>query len=747
MAVASRRTRLESLMIDFLLQVLWEAWNIFKQASVFLLFGFFIAGVLAVLVPEKALSKLFRTGKVKSVLWASTIGAPLPLCSCGVLPAALGLHRQGATPGATVAFLIATPETGADSISLTYALMDPITTVFRPVAAVLTALTAGLSVNLFGTRKAAKHPQAQAHSSSGAMQSQMAQSDALSPVHSHAHQHAAEPSSRPHAEEGGAATGAAGVWHAVKRIHHYAFRQLLDDTGYWIVLGIVLSAVVAAALPPAFFERYLDSELASMLVMLLIGIPIYVCASEATPLAAALVMKGLNPGAALVFLLAGPATNIGSMVLLLKFLGARIMAIYLGSIVVVALLAGFALNWVYRAWGIDPRATFGTTTAFLPESVKIGAALLLMVLLALSMRRTLVPSEWIWLRDRFAGLSGLRLTTARLTRAVAVLAAILYVGSGLIAIQPGEVGVRMRFGKIVEPVLEPGLHYRLPWPFEANRVVEKDQVRRMEYGFPGNKTQMVLRPPGHQRTAAAGWTPMPDTSNATGAWFQKEAGPEEPFLLTGDGNLIDLRWAVQFRVRDAVAFSFNVAEPDMLVRGVSLAALRSVAARSGIDAIYTSERSGVEQQVVEGVQRILDDTHSGVEIVSFQLLYVHPPSEVHDAFRDVASSQEDKLRTINRANIFAVETVNQAKAEAAAMIEQALAFKEQQILHAQGDAANFGLKLGAYQRAPGLTRFRLQVESIEETLPGLQKFVMPGAGDIKDFDIWLLQPIGAGRSK
>ena len=138
---------------------------------------------------------------------------------------------------------------------------------------------------------------------------------------------------------------------------------------------------------------------------------------------------------------------------------------------------------------------------------------------------------------------------------------------------------------------------------------------------------------------------------------------------------------------------------------------------------------------------------SGVEIVSFQLLYVHPPGEVHDAFRDVASSQEDKLRTINRANTFAVETMNQAKGEAAAMIEQAQAFKQQQVLHAQGDADNFTLKLGAYRRAPELTKFRLQVESIEETLPGLQKFIMPDARDIKDFDMWLLQPAGVARNK
>lgn len=733
-------------MTEFLLQVLWQTWNIFKQASLFLLFGFFVAGVIAVMVPEKTLARLFRAGKLKSVLWASTIGAPLPLCSCGVVPAALGLRRQGATPGATVAFLIATPETGADSISLTYALMDPITTVARPVAAVSTAITAGICTNLFGAPKTQKHHETQVPASSGETESQAAHFHDLNSGDHHARHYAADSHLEPQAGQGLIAANAAGVRHAVKRIHQYAFRQLLDDTGYWIVLGIVLSAVVAAALPPAFFERYLDNELASMLVMLLIGIPIYVCASEATPLAAALVMKGLNPGAALVFLLAGPATNIGSMVLLLRFLGARVMAIYLGSIVVVALLAGFALNWIYRAWGIDPRATFGTATAFLPESVKVGAALLLIVLLVLSMRRTPVPAEWIWLRDRFASLSGLRLTTAGLTGAAVAVAAVLYVGSGLFTVQPGEVGVQMRFGRIIESDIEPGLHYRLPWPFEAQRVIAKDTVQRIEFGFPGKKTQMAAQPIGRPRTAA-GWTPTPDVTTATGSWFQKEADPDEPYLLTGDGNLIDLRWAVQFRIKDAVAYTFNVAESSMLVRGASLAALRSVVARSGIDAIYTSERSGVESQVEETLQRVLDDTRSGVEILSFQLLYVHPPGEVHDAFRDVASSQEDKLRTINRANIFAVETVNQAKAEAAAMIEQALALKDQQILHAQGDAGGFGLKLRAYQRAPGLTRFRLQVESIEETLPGLQKFVMPGAGDVKDLDMWLLQPPGMSRGK
>src|SRR5215467_12310745 len=138
-------------MIGWLLDVLWVTWEILKDASVFLLVGFLFAGMLAVLVPAALLTRLVGSSKVKSVLWASTLGAPLPLCSCGVLPTALGLRKQGATPGATVAFMVATPETGIDSISLTYALTDPTMTIFRPIAGIVTAIAAGLATNLFAT--------------------------------------------------------------------------------------------------------------------------------------------------------------------------------------------------------------------------------------------------------------------------------------------------------------------------------------------------------------------------------------------------------------------------------------------------------------------------------------------------------------------------------------------------------------------------------------------------------------------
>ena len=512
------------------------------------------------------------------------------------------------------------------------------------------------------------------------------------------------------------------------------------------MLGIALSGVIAATLPPGIFELYLDDPLVSMLLMLVIGIPLYTCASAATPVMATLVLKGLNPGAALVFLLAGPATSLASITVLWKFLGARTLALYLASIAVMALLAGFALNWTYEALAIDPRTTFGTATGFIPEPLKVAGALVLLALLWLSLRRTAVPREWLWLRDRFAGLSGVRVTGKGMAWASAALAVALYLGSGIYTVQPGEVGVRLRFGEIVAPDLQPGLHVRLPWPLESHEIIPTDPVRRAELGFRSDAAvdlagQTLAR---DRLTVGGPSNPVPNTIQATGFWFQKEAVPEESFLLTGDGNLVDLRFTVQYRVTDPIAFAYGLAQPDDLVRSLTLAAMRGVVAVGGIDQLYTDQRGAVEDRVLARVQERLNAYGAGIEMLTVRLLYVHPPEEVHGAFRDVASAQEDKLRTINRARTFAVETVNQAEGEAKALIEGALAFRDSQILKAQGEAAGFGVQADAYRDAPELTAFRLQLEAIEAVLPGTRKIVRPGGRDIDNLDLWLLQPFGAG---
>jgi HflK protein len=722
-------------MINFLLSILQVLWQILEDASVYLLFGFLLAGVLAVLVPRGLLTRLVGTGKFRSVLWGSVLGAPLPLCSCGVLPTAVGLHREGATPGATVAFLVATPETGADSISLTYALTDPLMTVFRPIAGVLTAVVAGILTNLGGVarRRAGEGDHAHADESDHPHEAHE-RGHPHGSVHDHDHQHGVPPvAANLTGPSAGMALGAAS------RIIHYGFRDLFDEIAWWLALGLVLSAVVEVALPANLFEGVWGGGTVSMLLMLLLSIPLYTCASSSTPLAAALVLKGLSPGAALVFLLAGPATNVGSLVVLLKVLGGRVVAVYLAAVAAMTLAAGYTLNMLYSAWGLDPRATFGAAGDLVPSSVKVAGAVLLGGLLVHSMWRTRVPGEWTWLRDRIAAATGLFVTSRGLAWGAAAVALLLWLGSGLFVVGPGEVGVKLRFGRVVASDLQPGLHFRLAWPLESHRLIARTLVQRLEFGLPQAPSRSEVTRAQTRGRLAFGSSPAPESATA-GVWFAKETAPEDTALLTGDNNLIDLRSSVRYQVKSGLDYAYNLAEPDALVRSTIRTALRGAIATRAIDAIYTAAREEIERAARDAAQGMLDRYRAGIEILSVRLLYVHPPDAVHDAFRDVASAQEDKQRTVNLANVFAVEKVNKAKGEAVAMTEAAAAFREQRIAAASADANAFALQLEAYRHAPELTKFRLQIEALEDVLPGVRKFVRPGAGDVKDLDIWLLRP-------
>jgi HflK protein len=726
-------------MIDFVLSVLQVLWQILEDASVFLLFGFLLAGVLAVLVPHRLLTRLVGTGKFRSVLWGSVVGAPLPLCSCGVLPTAVGLHREGATPGATVAFLVATPETGADSISLTYALTDPLMTVFRPIAGVLTAIVAGILTNLGAVRRRSGESDEQLNGDDAPANEGNHSHDSHGHGHHHVHDDDGHQRDGPLVAVKLAGRPAGMVLGAASRVIHYGFRDLFDEVAWWLALGLVLSAVVEVALPARLFEGVWGGGTMSMLLMLLLSIPLYTCASSSTPLAAALALKGLSPGAVLVFLLAGPATNIGSLVVLLKVLGRRAVALYLVSIAATTLAAGYILNMLYNVWGLDPRATFGGAGDLVPSSVKVAGAVLLGGLLINSMWRTRVPDEWTWLRDRIAVATGIFVSSRGLAWAVAAAALLVWLGSGLFIVGPGEVGVKLRFGRVVASDLRPGLHFRLAWPFESHRLIARALVQRQEFGRTQAPSRAEATRAQTRSRLAFGSSPAPENATA-GVWFAKETAAEDAALLTGDNNLINLQSSVRYQIKSGLAYAYNLAEPDALLRTTMRAALRRVIATRTIDAIYTAARDEIERAARAAAQGMLDHYQAGIEILSVRLLYVHPPAAVHDAFRDVASAQEDKHRTINLANAFAAEKVNKAKGEAAAMTEAAAAFKEQRIAAASADAGAFALQLDAYRRAPELNKFRLQIEALEDVLPGVRKFVLPGAGDVKDLDMWLLRP-------
>lgn len=272
----------------------------------YLLLGFFIAGILHVYIPTGFFTKWFGKNNLKSVIYASLLGIPLPLCSCGVIPTGISLYKDGASKGSTVAFLISTPQTGVDSVMVTYSLLGLPFAILRPIIALITGIIGGWLVNTtVESSDLNKFEQVQANINV-----------------------------RP--KKG------------LRQILTYAFDEFLQEIADWLVIGLVLAGLIAVLIPGDFFQSAIfKNEWISMFIVLVASVPFYVCATGSVPIAAVLLMKGLNPGAVLVFLMAGPATNIATMTVISRTLGTKVMIIYLSAIVAASMVFGFILNHVF----------------------------------------------------------------------------------------------------------------------------------------------------------------------------------------------------------------------------------------------------------------------------------------------------------------------------------------------------------------------------------------------------------------
>ena len=375
--------------------IIQETLRIFNETAIYLLLGFFMAGLLKfALTPEK-IKKYLGKRDTRSVFFASLWGIPLPICSCGVLPTAISLQKEGAARGPTLSFLISTPETGVDSISVTYGLMDPLTTVFRPMAAFSTAMAAGILANFVDGQPSNSNPSSvitekeppPAHlNNKGTDQEHIFRVPSCCQAENNRNPEESKDQLVAHICPSCAPSSA--TWKTKGLLFfRYAYQELVDDIAFWLIVSLVIAGTVSVWVPPSFIHDHLGSGLGSMLFMLAAGIPLYVCATSSTPIAAALVLKGLNPGAALVLLLSGPATNAGALAMVARFLGVKTAAIYMGTIALMSLLFGFLLNQAYSLLRLDPVATMGLATEFVPAPLKIIGSIVLSILLLQSLSR------------------------------------------------------------------------------------------------------------------------------------------------------------------------------------------------------------------------------------------------------------------------------------------------------------------------------------------------------------------------
>ncbi len=284
----------------------------------YLLLGFLLAGLMHAFIPGVVYNRFLGGKGFRSVFYGALLGVPLPLCSCGVIPTAMSLRKEGASKGATTAFLIATPETGVDSIIATYSLLGLPFAILRPIAAFCNALLGGWLINRFDTDdRKVEIKESETHCSCGC-------EDSDKPV-----------------------TMTGKLLAALK----YGFVEMMEDIGKWLVVGLLVAGLITVFVPDDFFALFRGNTQLSMLLVLCIAIPMYICATGSIPIAVALMLKGLTPGAALVLLMAGPACNMASILVINKVMGRKSLILYLTSIIAMSIFWGHVVDYLLpSAW-------------------------------------------------------------------------------------------------------------------------------------------------------------------------------------------------------------------------------------------------------------------------------------------------------------------------------------------------------------------------------------------------------------
>ena len=301
------------------------------EMAPYLLFGFLVAGMLYAFVPSKFYRRHLSRPGAWAVIKAALIGVPLPLCSCGVLPTAVSLRRAGASRGASASFLIATPQTGIDSIFATYSLLGLAFAIIRPVAALVTAFAGGMLVSRGDKTKA-----------------DLSSGEEVDTIDA------------PASDTFGG---------KVRDALRYGFVEMVQNIGKWLVIGLAIAAAITVFVPDGFFTFFKSYPILAMLAVVVVAVPMYVCSTGSIPIALSLMLKGLSPGAAFVLLMAGPAANFASIIIVSKSLGRRAAAIYLSTIVVGAIAIGLCIDYLMPAsWFVAP----GTTAAMAHCHLSVG---------------------------------------------------------------------------------------------------------------------------------------------------------------------------------------------------------------------------------------------------------------------------------------------------------------------------------------------------------------------------------------
>ena len=744
--------------METLIMFLDFLWTSFLLLGPMLLLGLFLAGLIHVFISRDAVLRWLHRDSLKSVASSAAIGVPMPLCSCSVVPVVAEMRRKGASRSACMSFLITAPETGADSILVTNAFFGPVAAVVRPVISFITAVVAGIFCIGMIRDGATPEPAAEApdHDHDG-------HDHHGHDHHGHDHGHKTlipgdddcyispaafksffvtwlarmnegigrarsmtwikpdfyreflslpEVQARQRADAGHD-LGDLSFTTVCKHILRYGFVEVADDILFALLVGVILGGALYLAIPNDLMAHEYARWL-SYPVMVLVGVPLYICASASTPIAAALVAKGFSPGAALIFLMTGPATNTGTIAIVASQFGARFASVYVGSVIAVTMVLGIAVDLAMIAFGLSLSVNLDASESPALLTLQWAGALGLFALMFWRFRAGAFKTGY---QDLFSNLrpvsAPLKSWWARMTRnapvkglfrpgtpaGASILAALViaFLASGLMAVRPGEVGYGRLFGAVVWHDLPPGLHYLAPWPFaQADR-----------------------------------W-PVRQVKSVT-------SGPSDEYL-TGDVNLVSMSMSVQYRVKDPYVYHYRVANPEWVIGDNIRKELRKYVAGRTLDKLLNVERAQLQDHIANVFERrmaggdgvLLD----AIELVRVSLLSVEPAADSMSAFREVSSSQDDRERIIVNAQRLTVSMIPRAHGNATYEVEQAKGEAERRTVTSAAESEAIRTVADVVQQAPDVLHTMLWREKLEASLAGRRKVIVPNGDTLKKVALW-----------
>ncbi len=740
-------------------------WLSFMLLAPMLLLGLFLSGVIHVFISREAILRWLRDDSLKSVSTSAAVGVPMPLCSCSVVPVVAEMRRKGASRSACMSFLITAPETGADSILVTNAFFGPIVAIARPIISFITAVVAGIFC--IGSirddrdeKKSDGHEHHEhdhdhscdthCHHDHGTHESMVPGQDDcyvsfsqlrnlfvnwlrkifevlsgkrlvswVKPKFYRDMLSSGESEGKSAFDPPGEATADDGqeldFRRVIRHILHYGFVDIADDILFSLLVGIFLGALLFLVIPGDLASSQYTFW-AAYPIMVLLGVPLYICASASTPIAAALVAKGFSPGAALVFLMTGPATNTATIAIIAGQFGTRFTSIYVGSVIVVTVLIGIAVDLLFLAAGIAIPVTLQMSSSPTIQILQWASTIALAALIIWRFRAGAMKSGYEDLMSNLRPLgkhfrtfwrwsAGGGSASSRGIGMLCVVVITLLLSSGFTTVHPGTVGYGRLFGQVYWRDLEPGLHYLAPRPFVK---IDKWPVREVK-----------------------------SIVGASGEY------------VSGDLNLLSITLDIQYRVKDPYVYHYRITNVESVLGNFVKENIRDFVSNREMDRLLNAERKALEESVsglFEGEQGSTAElkVFDSVELVKINVLSINPLPETFAAFRQVSNAQDDKERIIVDAQRFLVTVAAQVHGNAYYEVEQAeaKAYHKKKVSGAEASAIRRVAR--AVRSAPAVLRNMLWREKLETALSNKPKIIVPSEDVLNRVALWKKKPVETG---